>query len=369
MISASFSKSLRSIAFLGLLTSLVLTNIPSAQAHDLSYAALRTNLEVSGATIHFTTQIPETLSATLAPGETSEGVFSGYYNGNFVISIDGQPCSASVTLVDTTSVPKQSTYKGDIACPKEIKKIGDFTLTSTIFSDAFSKFDHYVTVSLGKQKWEIVFSADKFNYPKDVRARNVSNFFLSFLDVAKRFTWLGAQHIFTGYDHILFLLSVILLLRSFKKIMVLVSSFTIAHSITLILAGLGIITLSPKIVEPLIALSIAYMAIRNLISLYKKQEQNNLTERWWATFGFGLIHGLGFAGALSATTIPQQFFVPSLIVFNVGVELGQISILLVVVPWLFMADGLRHKNRLLMVISGAIALLALIWFVQRLIVR
>lgn len=187
-----------------------------------------------------------------------------------------------------------------------------------------------------------------------------------FLVVARQFVWLGMVHIWSGYDHVFFILVIILLLRSLKKILILISAFTIAHSVTLILAGLRIITLSQRVVDPLIALSIVYMAVRNILLLKKGEEDAHLSERWASTFGFGLIHGLGFAGALLQLQIPSMFFVPALVVFNIGIELGQICILIIFIPMILQMDELRHRRKVIAGIAAAIAVLALLWFFQRL---
>jgi hypothetical protein len=153
----------------------------------------------------------------------------------------------------------------------------------------------------------------------------------------------------------LFLLMVVLLVRRVKKILLLVSAFTVAHSVTLVLAALQILTLSPRVVEPLIALSIAYMAARNVMSLWKRaygQTDARGAERLGVTAGFGLVHGLGFAGALAEVQIPQNFFVPAILWFNLGVEVGQLGILLVLVPLLWWIDRLKHRRGILLGISG-----------------
>jgi hypothetical protein len=186
-----------------------------------------------------------------------------------------------------------------------------------------------------------------------------------FLSVTGEYLFMGMLHIWTGYDHILFLLSVILLLRSFKKIFLLVTSFTIAHSITLILVSYYFVFIPPIFVEPLIALSIVYVAGRNIWLIKKKEEASNIGERWVSTFFFGLIHGLGFAGALLATDIPQEFFLPSLVVFNVGIEVGQFSILAVAIPLLFWLDKQVYARKVLTIFSAVICVLAVFWVVER----
>lgn len=125
--------------------------------------------------------------------------------------------------------------------------------------------------------------------------------------MTKQFIELGIKHIWTGYDHILFLLSVILLMRIPKKILLLVTSFTIAHSLTLLLAGFHVLEIPSDVVEPLIAFSIVYTAFRN-VAILRKKEKEVLVHGWFTTFGFGLIHGLGFASILNETYSSPPFF-------------------------------------------------------------
>jgi hydrogenase/urease accessory protein HupE len=134
-----------------------------------------------------------------------------------------------------------------------------------------------------------------------------------------RFLGLGVEHIWSGYDHILFLLSVLMGSSGFASLLKIVTAFTVAHSITLSLAVLGIVQLPPIFVESAIALSIAYVAAENLI-------RKEPPKRWLLTFGFGLIHGLGFASILQEFNLSSNMLVLPLVSFNLGVELGQIAV-------------------------------------------
>jgi hydrogenase/urease accessory protein HupE len=135
------------------------------------------------------------------------------------------------------------------------------------------------------------------------------------------FLKLGLEHIFTGYDHLVFLFGLLIVGGSLRAAVKIITSFTVAHSITLALATLGLVSLSGKIVEPLIAASIMYVGIENLF-------RRDLNRRWMLTFGFGLAHGLGFAAALRDLGVGANgtgVAVP-LLSFNLGVELGQLYI-------------------------------------------
>ena len=146
---------------------------------------------------------------------------------------------------------------------------------------------------------------------------------------ALRFVELGFFHILDGIDHLLFLLCLIIPFRRFRPLVLVVTSFTIAHSITLIASALGVAPDAlwfPPLVEMLIALSIVYMALENIIGV-------KLDRRWMIAFGFGLVHGLGFSFALRQTLqFAGSHLFTSLVAFNIGVELGQLLVLVIVVP-------------------------------------
>jgi hydrogenase/urease accessory protein HupE len=175
------------------------------------------------------------------------------------------------------------------------------------------------------------------------------------------FIVLGIEHILTGYDHLLFLLALLALGGSFRYLLKVVSAFTVAHSITLTLATLDIISLPPRFIESIIALSIAYVAAENL---WRKREQAERW-RWLLTFVFGLVHGMGFAGILQEMAIPKSSLVTSLISFNVGVELGQLAFM--TVAFLVLAlfkrwswdKVIRYGASLTAVAAG------MFWFIQR----
>ena len=197
--------------------------------------------------------------------------------------------------------------------------------------------------------------SDPYVFGAGLRARGA-------LEVAAQYIGLGFTHILPkGLDHILFVLGLYLLSTRWKPLLVQVTSFTIAHSITLGLSIYGIFSLPASIVEPLIALSIAYVAI-----------ENTLTAKLHAwrpvvVFGFGLLHGMGFAGVLQEIGMPRSEFLTALISFNVGVELGQLS----VITLAFLTTGLWLRNKswyrrgFVIPVSLLIALIGLYWTGER----
>ncbi|MBV8857471.1 MAG: HupE/UreJ family protein [Acidobacteria bacterium] len=177
------------------------------------------------------------------------------------------------------------------------------------------------------------------------------------------FLKLGVEHILTGYDHLLFLCGLLVACRRFSTAAKIITCFTLAHSLTLALAALDVVSLPPRVVEPLIAASIVFVAVENLV---RKGEPG---WRWALTFALGLVHGFGFAGALKQAGLGAggaALLVP-LFSFNLGVELGQAGVAVVLLPLLWKLRDLPAFERYgRNVISIAIALAGLWWFVTRL---
>ena len=141
--------------------------------------------------------------------------------------------------------------------------------------------------------------------------------------IASDYWRLGTVHILEGVDHLLFVLALMLIVTDFRSLLRAVTAFTIAHSISLALATLGVVNMPAAPTEAIIALSIVFLAVE---IVHKRNGQVGLTERapWLVAFGFGLFHGLGFAGALSEIGVPQNEVPLALLMFNVGVETGQL---------------------------------------------
>jgi hydrogenase/urease accessory protein HupE len=170
---------------------------------------------------------------------------------------------------------------------------------------------------------------------------------------------LGTLHILTGYDHLLFLFALLLRKQTFKQYAAIVTSFTIAHSITLSLAVLGWITLPSRFVEAVIAFSICYVAAENI---FRKE----IRRRWTITFLFGLIHGLGFASILREMSIPKSHLAVALVNFNLGIEAVQLSLVLLLLPLLSYIFKLKSSRKIVIYSSYAIVAMGAIWFIQRL---
>jgi uncharacterized Tic20 family protein len=188
----------------------------------------------------------------------------------------------------------------------------------------------------------------------------------SWLDAAKRYTTLGVEHILLGIDHLLFVLGLLLIVQGSWMLVKTITAFTIAHSITLGLATVGFVTTPPRAVDAAIALSIVFLAVE---ILHARQGRFGLTYRypWVIAFGFGLLHGLGFAGALTGIGLPQSEIPVALLFFNVGVEIGQLMFVcaFLLLRWSFRQLEVRWSRPAQAVPVYLIGTAATYWLMQR----
>ena len=194
-------------------------------------------------------------------------------------------------------------------------------------------------------------------YPGDAPI-DISKPLLSPWQLTPKFFAAGIEHIMTGYDHICFLLAVVLWASRAWPVVKIVTAFTVSHSITLSLAALQVVEIPSRITETAIALSIIYVALENFFT-------RKVDGRWRDTFFFGFVHGFGFASGLIEMGVPQRAIVPALASFNLGVEVGQIGVVMVFVPLLVLIDRMFFKGqrnlRLVQVCSAIIACAGAYW--------
>ena len=190
----------------------------------------------------------------------------------------------------------------------------------------------------------------------------------SFRRAAERYTWLGVEHILAGIDHLLFVLALLFVVQDRWKLVKTITAFTIAHSITLALATLGYVSLPSAPVEAAIALSIVFLA-SEIVQHGRGRTSLTFRKPWLVAFAFGLLHGLGFAGALSEIGLPPSEVPVALLFFNIGVEIGQLAFVTVVllVGWVLrqIPYPMRLQTAVQMIVVYGIGTLATYWFVER----
>lgn len=247
-------------------------------------------------------------------------------------------------------------------------------LTDQLYKGTASNYVNLMTIYYGAQKstaalsgnnrtWEMQMTDNDFaslqsgdelpqqQQPEETTLSSAMSGWLSFFK-------LGMNHILSGYDHLLFLFSLLIARQTFKQYAGTITAFTIAHSITLALTVTGVIHIPSYIVEPAIALSICYVALDNLI-------RKKVSYRWVLTFIFGLIHGMGFADILKEMNIPKSELAVDLISFNVGIETVQVIIVALVLPALALLYRWKHSRHVVVACSAAALMLGGLWLVER----
>ncbi len=291
------------------------------------------------------------------------GEVAGYVFSHLEISAQQVPCAAvpRTPIVDRHSDGTYAVFRFSVDCGEA--RLPD-TLDYRLFFDLDTTHRGLLTVHRNKSPYTTVFSPDQTRLALAAEAQQPWR-------TARAYWKEGVWHIWIGFDHILFLISLLLPLvlssggarRSLASVFVstlaVVTAFTIAHSLTLSLAVLKIVTLPPRWVEAGIALSVVVACVNNLKPLYRDS-------RWLFPFGFGLIHGFGFANVLTDLGLPPGTLAVALFSFNVGVETGQAAILLAAVPVLYgLSATLYYRSVIVNGGSAAIASLAAFWCVER----
>jgi hypothetical protein len=183
-------------------------------------------------------------------------------------------------------------------------------------------------------------------------------------EVVTDYTWLGMEHIWGGIDHLLFVFGLLLLVGGGARLLWTITAFTVGHSITLSLVTLGFFDYPVALVEFTIALSIFVLAVE-----LTRRERNDLLWRnpWWLAGGFGLLHGMGFAGALAETGLPQNNVPLALLFFNIGIEIGQIAFIAVMLLLWYLARAplLQWREKLLPVPVYILGALSAMWCIER----
>ena len=290
-----------------------------------------------------------------------------YALARLTIALDGAECRPHVAehLIDNHTDGAYAVLRFEAACPKPG---GVLTLGYTLFADLDPQHKGLLRLEYDGVTRTAIFGVDAARQRFELKkADRVTQFF----DYGREGVW----HIWIGFDHILFLLSLLLpavlvyahrhwraverFKPAFWDVLKIVTAFTVAHSITLSLAALGVISLPTRLTESAIALSVMLAALNNVFPLFQGR-------RWMVAFGFGLIHGFGFASVLADLGLPRDALLLALVGFNLGVEAGQLAIVAAFLPVAFaLRRTLFYQQIVLVGGSVLICLLATTWFVER----
>ena len=241
-----------------------------------------------------------------------------YLDERLIVAADGERCAPEPATIDYTKLPEDLLLRIAFRCPLTIRQI---SLTYLLFFEIDAEHRNLGRIILPTgEEQEFLFDRELTRFDLEVAQPEPQ---LSWLARFARVLRLGVEHILTGYDHILFLLALLIVSARFWHIFKVVTAFTLAHSFTLALAWFGVVDLPSRLVESLIALSIAYVAVENILG-------KGFGHRWLVAATFGLVHGLGFYSALRELGLGGATVVTTLLAFNLGVELGQLVIVALV---------------------------------------
>jgi hydrogenase/urease accessory protein HupE len=323
-----------------------------AFAHSMDIASARVELDGAHAVVRVMfdgtriTSLDENKDGIVAQGELDAGIETMFAKLKGAITFTGPDAPTQMKLTRYEVVGEQHiillTLDLEFAAP-----VQDFAVAARMSTLLDDPAPLVVTLSGPGVKAEALISADG----------DVANFKTTrpMLDVFTSFIKLGVEHIFTGYDHLAFLMCLLLGATSRRSLIWTVTAFTLAHSITLSAATLDFIRLPGPLVETAIAATIIYVAIENLTG-------SRLVQRPWITGAFGLIHGFGFAGVLQDIGIPAGQTILSLFAFNLGVEVGQL--IFIGIAYVLLGAFVTSR-RLRAAVSVAAVCVALFWFIER----
>ena len=348
------------------LIALLLAASGNALGHDVqaSWTTVRFSPGSCELTVRVHAEAVRTLIQDTAPGATFEPenldkvmpALKSFGKTLYEVSEGGRVLSATET--DVSVVEDNLVFR--LVYPRPAA--GPLRLKATHLSRVSAEFIAHVSVTdeAGKPVASHVLRSNQplveIEPPSGATGSEAPGAFLSFLR-------LGVEHILKGYDHLLFLLGLLVACRRFSTMALVITCFTLAHSVTLALAALDLISLSPAVVEPLIAASILFVGVENLL------RRDEPRWRWALTLGFGLIHGFGFAGVLKEAGLGSSgagLLVP-LFSFNLGVELGQVAVAAVVLPLLWRLRRWRpYERHGRFIISLFVVLAGAYWLIQRL---
>ena len=329
--------------------------ISLTHAHERIGTFSHAVVTVSGDSVSYYLNLPPVTSALLRTniGERDSDL-TDYFQSELMVMSWDQECPLT-KFVQTPPLPSGNRIIDLLfRCPHTVS---DLTITSTLFLDLDESHTQFLRLAPPENPRKILHEAVLTVSHQTFHVADVKTGGSASLERALAFLKLGIEHLLTGFDHILFLLTVIIGLRFIESIKA-VTSFTLAHSLTMALAFLGAISLPSSIVEPLIAITVIYVAIENIV-------RTNITRRWIWTFIFGLIHGLGFVGALKVITISRSELILSLVSFNIGIELGQLLVVALAMLAFRAIRGFSWSTRFNRGFSAGVAFLGIIWLGQR----
>lgn len=372
-----------------------------AQAHVSGYTDSSVQVTAAGVRVIFTTP-SDNLLEVLPGGEPGDPAhYLGAVREGWRVSSGGERCLLSQASAKALQGIASYQYQLTWVCPAGLTTL---SIGYGLLFDRWAEHENYVRVFLAGQRMRMRFTPDNRtleipvaqllgqwgkplaagffdgdphralgpdgemrdrSQPRVVEPEpSLGGLKLDQLDPG--FIMLGLKHIFQGLDHVLFVVGMVLLAPTWRRLLLLITAFTLAHSVTLALATLGLVRFDPAVAEPLIAATILYIGLENLWALRAKSAGASSTAALWRrvalVFLFGLVHGVGFSYALREMGLREDLL-GALLLFNVGVELGQLAIVAVSLPVLLWLSRFGWSGRVKLAVSAGVALAgaAMMW--------
>ncbi|MCI0546992.1 MAG: HupE/UreJ family protein [Candidatus Rokubacteria bacterium] len=346
----------RLVALLGL-AAMIAGGAP-ARAHtggSTGYASIA----VDGATIRYTLTlwpaglppaVAEDIRLARSGDASSRDRLLGHVREKVVVSAQGQRCAPGPGRAGPPAPDAESiTLVVDFACAEVVRALA---VRDDLFDALGADYHTLARIDAPDGSRPFAFTPETREARVQLGSGAGAGGFWSFVR-------LGVEHILTGWDHLLFLLALLLPGGGWLPVLKIITAFTLAHSITLALAALNVVALPDRAIEAVIALSIALVAAENL------SPRPAVTRRWIVSFAFGLVHGFGFSSVLREIGLPADALLRSLFGFNVGVELGQALVVAVVLPALALVRRTGWERRMIWGSSAAILVVGLALFAER----
>ena len=355
-----------------LLSLFLLLSSNAVHAHLSGITDTEVKLTQKGLRLIYTTPT-ESLSDLGGISESNRNAVAKAVLEGFDISNSGEVCVSTKTSTRSLETIDSEQFEFLIDCGRNLNSL---SLTYNLFFENNSAHENFARISLLNRSTSVTFSRDHRNHIIPVKeyiqawSRKNEAFEQQKPTVqsSRHYFPVGVEHILLGFDHLLFLFALLLIPLKIRQLLALVTCFTLAHSITLAVSVLGVMTLPVVFVETAIGFSIVYVAIESIVFLRKNTATQISLSSWrkrlLATFVFGLIHGFGFSYILKTMGLGDSIF-GALLFFNFGVEFGQLLAIACVYPlFLFLFRQLPNRNWA-QVLATLIGITGLFWFVER----
>jgi hydrogenase/urease accessory protein HupE len=309
---------------------------------------------------HYLELIEEGETPSQALMEAAIPAIVTFLDGQAVARNGGEVCpTTEARIVRTGPITERINFLKVAHCEAPLREV---VIENRVMFDAVGGYRHFGRIQVGEEIYATVFDQQFPDYMLhfEIDDEGTIQAQLNLWTTLLTYLWQGILHIVLGFDHVLFVLCLLLAARRFRQLLLIITAFTMGHSVTLVLSALDVFTLPDTFVEPIIAISIAYVAAENL---WRKGEVPYL---FATALIFGLVHGFGFSYVLrDELGLPTQALVPALLSFNVGVELGQIAIVALAYPLITWGRDKDAYPKILQWGSATILGVALYWFVTR----